>query len=69
MEIEMDRDATLIYVDSNTQSQVVSILTNPTYATEWLNHCCLQPDVSKTTSMSFTKKASKTAEPSIIVLG
>ncbi len=56
IEAQMYADNNVIYVHSNTKSQIASILTNAmAHVTKWLNHCCLQVNVSKTTSTYFTK--------------
>ncbi len=66
----MYTDDTVIYAHNNTKSEVASILTNVLiHITDWVNHCCLQLNVSKTTSMYFTKKSRNTVEPHIFVLG
>lgn len=66
----MYADDTVIFVHANSAAQAADLLSNSMQKiTEWLNHNCLQLNVSKTVCMFFSKSKSRCVEPDVVVAG
>jgi len=57
-----------IYVHGTSKAAVASKLTNAMVKIrDWLNHCSLQLNLSKTVGMFFSKTTNSTADPDIFI--
>lgn len=66
----MYADDTVIYTHAKTREQAASKLTVVlNNVSDWLTHCCLTFNVSKTVGMHFSVKRNNTHQPDILVKG